>query len=231
VKGEPLQKEFIKATHKQYVVIKVADTGTGMDEETRKRIFEPFFTTKEKGKGTGLGLAVVFGIVENHEGFIDVNSEVGRGTTFSLYFPVTTQEEKRVEPQQQSTVTSLRGTETLLIIEDEVLLKELLTAMLSAKGYTVFSAADGEEGVSLYSQHGEDIDLVISDFGLPKFDGFEVLKRLKRINPEVKFVLATGFIEPEQRSQMFGNGAKDIIQKPYTPESVMKAIRGVLDTK
>lgn len=229
VQGEPLQKQFIKATHHQYVVIEVADTGTGMDEETRKRIFEPFFTTKEKGKGTGLGLAVVFGIVENHEGFIDVSSELGKGTTFSIYFPVKAAETQKEEPKKESAASSLRGTETLLVIEDEALLKELLTAMLTAKGYTVFSAANGEEGVELYAQHGQDIDLVISDFGLPKFDGFEVLKRLQKINPNVKFVLATGFIEPEQRSSILQQGARDIIQKPYTPESVMKAIRGVFD--
>jgi len=231
VEGEPVRKKFIKASHNQYVVIEVADTGTGMDEETRKRIFEPFFTTKEKGKGTGLGLAVVFGIIENHDGFIDVTSEAGKGTTFSLYFPVKTREAKKEEVKQEAVVTSFKGTETILIIEDEVLLKELLKATLTAKGYTVFAAEDGEDALQLYTQHGEDIHLVISDYGLPKFDGFEVLKRLKTVNPEIKFVLATGYIEPEQRALILENGAKEIIQKPYTPNDVLKTLRRVLDEK
>ncbi|MBI2429033.1 MAG: response regulator [Ignavibacteriales bacterium] len=229
IHGNRLRNTFLKAMDTDYVRIKVSDTGTGMSAETRKRIFEPFYTTKDPGKGTGLGLAVTFGIVEIHNGFIDVESELGKGTTFSIYFPGSQAATIPGEDENSGTDDSLNGTEILLIIEDEEILRELLTHALAAHGYKILSAADAEEGVMMYKQNAEKIDLVISDFGLPKFDGFEVLKRLKAINLDIKFILASGYIEPEQRSMFMSEGAREIIQKPYDPQKFLSVIRKVLD--
>lgn len=231
IHGSILRDTFIKAMDADYVLIKVTDTGTGMSEETRKRIFEPFYTTKEPGKGTGLGLAVAFGIVEIHNGFITVDSELGKGTTFSIYFPASRASAPSGSDENANADDSFKGTETLLIIEDEEILRELLTLALSAKGYKILSAADAEEGVMVYKQYAEKIDLVISDFGLPKFDGFEVLKRLKAINLDIKFILASGYIESEQRTKFLNEGVREIVQKPYDPQKIMAVVRKTLDDK
>ncbi|MEW5797506.1 MAG: response regulator [Bacteroidota bacterium] len=231
IHGSILRNTFLKAMETDYIVVKVTDTGTGMSEETRKRIFEPFYTTKEPGKGTGLGLAVAFGIVELHNGFINVESELGKGTTFSVYFPASGASATSASPENSTSDDLLKGSETILVIEDEEILRELLTLALSAKGYKILSAADAEEGVMMYKQHAEKIDLVISDYGLPKFDGFEVLKRLKAINLDIRFILASGYIEPEQRSKFMDEGAREIVQKPYDPQKILAVVRKALDDK
>jgi len=229
VEGSFVRKKFLEASELVYVAIDIRDTGTGMSQETVKRIFEPFYTTKEEGKGTGLGLAVVYGIMKTHQGFIDVTSELGKGTTFTLYLPV----KKTSLPSEAEQAYELEevpgGTETVLVVEDEVLLRDLLKLTLESKGYTVFIAKDGEEAVEIYQWHYQNINLVLGDFQLPKLNGYEVFKELKTINPDVKFILATGFLEPEQREALEREGTKRIIQKPYVPEQIVKAIREVLE--
>jgi PAS domain S-box-containing protein len=227
--GKALRKRFQEAVSPEYAVVEVSDTGTGIDESTLQHIFEPFFTTKEPGKGTGMGLAVVFGIMESHGGFIDVKSELGRGAIFSLYFPIKLSPIESLEPEWTLGKDIPGGKETILVVEDEVLLKELAITILSSSGYRVLAANDGNEAVEVYKLHRHEISLVLSDFGLPKHTGDEVLKSIKQINPEVKFILATGYIDSKERSEVMKSGAKDIITKPYTPDDLLAKVREVLD--
>jgi PAS domain S-box-containing protein len=166
-----LRSHHPDAAASSYVCIEVSDTGEGITPETQKRIFEPFFTTKEKGKGTGLGLAVVFGVVQTHKGFIDVNSELGKGTTFRLYLPVS-QVPEPISVKEEETLEDIPGgTETLLVVEDEEMLMMSLKMVLGDKGYTVLSAKDGLTALKIYHERKEDIALVLTDLGLPNMSG------------------------------------------------------------
>jgi PAS domain S-box-containing protein len=229
VSGERVRERWSRADAQKYVVLSVSDTGTGMDEATQARIFEPFFTTKDRDKGTGLGLAVVFGIIESHSGFIDVESEQGAGATFTLYFPAKNDDERTITNGEINSSDVPGGTETIFIVEDEEMLRELLRMVLAGKGYNVIVAGDGIEAVNIFRERYSEIKLIICDFGLPKLDGYEVLKRTKEINPSVKVILASGYIEPEQKAKVMAEGAIEVIQKPYIPSEVMKKIRDALD--
>jgi len=230
-RGDKLRVRLPKATANEYVAIDVSDTGTGMNEATRLRIFEPFFTTKEFGKGTGLGLAVAFGIMESHDGFIDVESEPGKGTTFSLYFPVNRESRDILDFKRGHSDKIPGGTETILFVEDEVLISELTKVDLSSKGYTVLTALEGNEAVGIYREQHKAIDLVICDLGLPGLMGYDVLRKMRQINPEIRFILASGYLEQVQKSAIFELGAKDILQKPYEFDKMLKSVREVLDAK
>ncbi len=227
--GVEVRGKFQSALADRYVTLRVSDTGAGMDEETRRHIFEPFFTTKEPGKGTGLGLSVVFGIMENHKGFIDVQSEVGKGSVFTLYFPVPAQAEKNECDSVEALTDVEGGSETVLIVEDEEMLRELALSILSSKGYRVITAADGDEAVEKYRGRSGEIDLVVSDYGLPKMSGDEVLRALKAINPEVRLIIATGYLDPPARSKLLEDGASEFILKPYKPAEILEKVRLVLD--
>jgi PAS domain S-box-containing protein len=215
--------EFVKTT--------VHDTGTGMDEVTRARLFEPFFTTKGPGKGTGLGLSVVYGIVKSHGGYIDVTSSAGKGTTFDLYFPVVRNESAVAEVLLESVVEAKGGDETLLLVEDEAALRDMLCSNLKAKGYSVYVASDGKEAVQLYREHGHTISLVISDIGLPKLDGTKVFAELQKMNPAVKVLVSSGYIDPDVRLSFLKSGAAGFLSKPYVPAEVMKKVREILDKR
>jgi PAS domain S-box-containing protein len=229
ITGEKVHARFPEAKASEYVLIEVSDTGTGMDEATQNRIFEPFFTTKEPGKGTGLGLAVAFGIIHIHQGFIDVSSEPGNGTTFSIYFPVNLEELEPFEITKEMLGDTEGGTETILLVEDEEMLRSLTKMVLKGKGYNVVTASDGEEAVRMFALRQNDIALVLSDLGLPKLNGYDVLKQVKRIKPSVKFIIASGYIEPAEKSEILESGARDFIQKPYVPNDMLRRIRQVLD--
>jgi CheY-like chemotaxis protein len=223
-----LLERFPEANKHNYICITVSDTGVGMDETTRSRIFDPFFTTKEKGKGTGLGLSVVYGVVQAHHGFVDVESAVGNGTTFRLYLPVpneilTAVESGKAEEQVHG------GTETILVVEDEDLLLDMVQILLETHGYTVMTARDGIDAVNVYSQHAHEIALVISDMGLPKLSGEGELKKLKEINPAVKMILASGYFEPDIKATLESAGVLGFLQKPYVIEDVLAIIRKTLD--
>jgi len=231
IQGAKLRERFPGATAEEYVAISVADTGIGIDRTRLSRIFEPFFTTKEVGKGVGLGLAVVYGIVQTHQGFIDVESEVGRGTTFRLYFPVS---KRGLEAERRGVTEGVEvpgGTETILVVEDEELLLELVQSLLESKGYKVLKAKDGVEAVKQYAEHKEEIAVVLIDMGLPKLGGHEVFLHLQALNPGVKVILASGFIDPSLSSEMYKAGAKHFIQKPYSPDEVLRTVRQVIDMK
>jgi two-component system, cell cycle sensor histidine kinase and response regulator CckA len=226
-----VQKSFPAADQDSYICISVTDTGEGMDKAIMPRIFDPFFTTKKMGKGTGLGLAVVYGVLQSHHGYVDVESERELGTTFRLYFPIPLLNEQviTVQPIHESIVVG--GTETILLVEDEELLIESVCQLLKSKGYKVYTAMDGIEAVKLYDQHKQEIDLVITDVGLPGITGKDEFKILQEMNPGVKVVLASGFFEPEMKLELLKAGAKGFIQKPYIPDDILRIIREALDTK
>lgn len=222
-----VRQKFPEASAEKYVLISVADTGVGMDETTRIRIFEPFFTTKERGKGTGLGLAVVYGIVKNHNGFIDVESELGQATTFSLYLPVAQKALSSFGREEEEEIPG--GTETLLLVEDEESLLRLLTGSLQEKGYQVLTASDGLEAVETYKDRRDEIALVFADIGLPILGGWEAFLRMKEVNPDVKIIFGSGYLDQHAKSELLKKGAKDFLQKPYEPNLVLQRIRHVID--
>ncbi|MDP2207913.1 MAG: PAS domain S-box protein [Bacteroidota bacterium] len=231
VPGDELRKKIPDAIDDEYACVSVTDNGSGMDEATIARVFEPFFTTKEQGKGTGLGLPVVYGVVKSHRGFIDVQSELGVGTTFNLYFPFEVQEvvPEKVDEEVQAPIPG--GNETILFVEDEEMLQEVVKAQLTLKGYRVLSAFDGEEAVEMYRKHQNEIAVVLSDLGLPKLGGFEAFLQMKKINPNAKIVLASGFFDPAQKSGMLEAGVEYFVQKPYRANEIFTAIRKLLDKK
>jgi CheY-like chemotaxis protein len=222
---------FPTADKQHYVCISIEDTGTGMDEVTRSRIFEPFFTTKGKGKGTGLGLAVVYGIVNSHHGHIEVDSVIGRGTTFRVYLPALMMGEGVSTAHHEKAEEIAGGDEIVLVAEDEEMLRELLRVLLEGKGYTVLLAADGEEAVRIYSEYRETVALVVTDLGLPKLGGWEAFQKMRTMNPNVKAIVASGYLEPMLRSEIFDAGVKGFVQKPYRPDELLKRVREVLDVK
>jgi PAS domain S-box-containing protein len=231
VEGDVVRIQFSKTNAAwRYVKVEVADTGIGMDEATRERIFEPFYTTKGPGKGTGLGLSVVFGIVEHHNGFIDVRSALGKGTTFVLYFPMPEHVGEELQAPKKELVDICGGTETVLLIEDEAVLRKLTQNILVSKGYTVLIAEDGMQGVELYRSHQKEIAVVLSDIGLPILGGHDVFRKIRAINPEAKIIFASGFFDPETKSEMFKAGLKNFIQKPYMLDEVLRKIREAIDT-
>jgi CheY-like chemotaxis protein len=211
-----------------YAVLSVSDTGEGMDEQTQKRIFEPFFTTKELGRGTGLGLAIVYGIVKQNNGYINVYSEPGKGTTFKIYFPlVSSQAGKVLHPELPQPLR--RGTETILVAEDNQILRQLTGEVLQEYGYAVIEAVDGEEALRKFEQHRERISLVILDIIMPKKNGKEVFEEARRRNPNVKAIFTSGYpADLIQREGVLEKGLH-FLSKPSTPQALLRKVREVLD--
>lgn len=230
IMGWELQKRFPSAKEDRYICISVTDTGHGMNEETRRRIFEPFFTTKEQGKGTGLGLSVVHGIITNHKGFIDVKSDVGLGTTFYLYFPVAIDTQKTIDLPAELLSDLPKGTETILFVEDETIVLQALSGMITAQGYKVITATDGFEAVETFKKMKDEIDLVIMDIGLPKMSGWDVFTEMKKEKDDVKVIISSGYLDPKIKSEKTLAGIKEFIQKPYDPNQILRSVRKVLDT-
>ena len=226
-----LRAQHPDADASSYVCIEVSDTGEGMTEEIQKRIFEPFFTTKGIGKGTGLGLAVVFGIIQAHKGFIEIKSELGKGTTFHLYLPVSKVAEPIIEKEEETLEEIPGGTETLLIVEDEELLLTSLQTVLAGKGYKVLSAGDGLTALKIYTEKKNDISLVLTDLGLPNISGLEVCQRIKKINPDEHIILSTGYLDPEMRAELLKTGIEHFLFKPYEFKKALKVVREVIDKK
>ena len=226
-----LWKKYANIKYDKYLCISISDTGTGIEPKILKNIFDPFFTTKEIGKGTGMGLAVVNGVAQTHHGFLDVSSTIGVGTTFYLYIPVLHDEVGISSESKIDSGVIDGGSETILVVEDEDLLRNIVTSVLEAKGYNVIIAKDGYEAVKIYEERNNDINLVFTDIGLPKMSGIEEFWALKKINSKVKVLLASGFLDPQNKSDLFIAGAKGFIQKPYNSDEVLKNIREILDYK
>jgi len=229
VDGRVLREKFGAAIDSQYVVLSVADTGTGIDEATRLRMFDPFFTTKGAGKGTGLGLAVVHGIVTNHHGFIDVESSLRQGTRFIVYFPAGGVPGSEDVSAVTAEPLETRGTETILLAEDEDLARDLVAEVLREQGYTVIPCADGEEAIRSYEARQADIHLVISDIGLPRRDGEEVCRSVKRLNPAAPVLIVSGYLDPARRAALAEIGVTHVLQKPYQLTDLLVLARRTLD--
>lgn len=228
---EVLTRHLLDADAGQYVELTVSDTGMGMDNETLGHIFEPFFTTKAAGRGTGLGLSVVYGIMKAHRGFIDVESRVGEGTMFSLYFPVASQTIESL-PQEKERIDLPKGNnEVILVIEDEESLRDYLKTVLEENGYSVLLASDGKKGLRSYRDQMSHIDLVLLDMGLPEMGGGEVLRELVKVNSNVKVIAASGYIEPEVKIDAFEIGASEFLAKPYQTNELLMKVRNVLEGK
>ena len=213
-----------------YILLTVTDTGTGMDKDTQARIFDPFFTTKEmaSGRGTGLGLASAYGIVKAHAGYIDVESEKGKGTTFSIYLPAT---EKRVGKEMAVDIAEqiVKGTGTVLLVDDEEVVLEVGIRLLNKLGYTVMEAKSGRKAVELYEQNKNDIDLVLLDMVMPDVGGSEAYDKMKEINPNVKVLLSSGYsIEDTGAKEILNRGCDGFIQKPFNMERLSQSIQGIL---
>jgi PAS domain S-box-containing protein len=210
-----------------FAVISVTDTGIGIDEETRKKIFEPFFTTKELGRGTGLGLSMVYGIVKQHKGYITVNSHVGIGTTFKIYLPLY----HGLVDQRESAASAsslMTGTETVLLAEDDVTLRSFFHEVLAECGYTVIIAENGEDAINKFMMQKDSIQLCILDMIMPKKSGKEVFEAVQRIKPGTKVIFSSGYTADKVQREGLPAGS-DFIEKPAPPQVLLNKIREVLD--
>jgi CheY-like chemotaxis protein len=210
----------------KYVKISVTDTGIGMDEKTKGRIFDPFFTTKEMGKGTGLGLATVYGIIKGHQGMITVDSKPGHGATFIIHLPAS---EKAKVKAKTATGTIARGTETILLVDDEKMVMEVNKEILEFLGYRVYAAGSGQEAIAVYMEKQKEIDLVILDMLMPAMSGGETFDRLREINPGIKVLLSSGYSINGKAQTIMDRGCNGFLQKPFRMEELSHKVREMLD--
>ena len=226
---EEYAKTNIEATPGNYILLTVTDTGSGMDKETLKRVFEPFYTTKGVGEGTGLGLAMVHGIVKHHEGYITCYSEPGHGTTFKIYFPADTAIEEvekiEVKPIPQG------GSETILLVDDEEHIRDLGSRILQKAGYKVIKASNGKEALEAYTSNSDQVKLVILDLIMPKMGGKQCLEGLLSLNPSVKVIIASGYSADGPTKDTLTAGVKGFVSKPYNIRQMLGVVREVLDLK
>jgi signal transduction histidine kinase/ActR/RegA family two-component response regulator len=212
-----------------YVLLQVTDTGVGIPPAVRERIFEPFFTTKTLGKGTGLGLATVHTVVKSHGGFLSVESEEGEGTTFKIYLPASPSQptDPTANPFQMDMP---RGhDELVLVIDDEVVIRDITQQTLTTFGYRVLTASDGAEGVALYAKHAQEISLVLTDMMMPVMDGAATIQVLTRMNPAIRIIVVSGFELTENVAKVTRAGVHDFLAKPYTAQTMLRLVREVLD--
>jgi CheY-like chemotaxis protein len=212
----------------RYAMVAVSDTGIGMDTQVKAHLFEPFFTTKEKGKGTGLGLATVYGIVKQSDGYIWVYSEPGQGTTFKIYLP---RVEAAAEPPapKPTPPTSLRGSETVLLAEDEEAVRNLTRRVLAAHGYTVLVAADGQEALRLAARHTGPIHLLLTDVVMPNMSGRQLAERVVSARRETKVLYLSGYTDDAIVHHGVLKPGIAFLQKPFTPQGLARKLREVLD--
>jgi len=212
----------------KYLLLSVADTGVGISAENLERIFDPFFTTKSQGMGTGLGLSMVFGIVKNHGGCVDVRSEVGAGTMFRVYLP----ESPDGAPKEKGAIdrTLHRGSGKILLVDDQEPVREVAKEMLETLGYEVITASDGLEGVSRYRDLWREIDLVILDMVMPNMSGGDCFRRMKEISPNARVVLSSGYSMDGSIQDVMNEGILAFIQKPYRLEELSRVVGTAVGT-
>ena len=226
-----LKKKYVKPFDLKpgrYVKISIADTGIGMDKATQQRIFDPFFTTKEMGRGTGLGLASVYGIIKNHGGIINVYSEKGEGSTFTIYLAAS---EKEVIKEEELPEEVLKGEETVLLVDDEDVIIDVGEEILRELGYNVLIARGGKEAVEIYSRNKDKIDIVILDVIMPEMGGGETYDRMKKMNPDIKVLLLSGYSIDGQAEEILQRGCNGFIQKPFNVSKLSQTMREILDQK
>jgi CheY-like chemotaxis protein len=210
-----------------YVVITVADVGTGINSEIIDKIFDPFFTTKELGKGTGLGLSTAIGIIKSHGGFIKVYSEVGKGTQFKVFLPAVEVSEIKVEQPEQIDLRSGQG-ELILVVDDEESICQVTKLSLEVGGYQVITAKDGIEAITLYAQHKEEVSLVLADMMMPSMDGSLTIRTLQKINPNVRIIAVSGLESNAKIAEMAGSSVKSFLLKPYSGQELLKTVHDVM---
>jgi len=210
-----------------YVVLAVSDTGMGMDPETVTHLFEPFFTTKAPGKGTGLGLATAYGIVKQSGGAISVYSEPGRGTTVKIYLP-SAEAIAAVEAAEQSPAAALRGSETILVLEDEARVRKLVCEVLAGRGYRVLEAVRGEEAIRMAAEHRGRIHLLLTDVVMPEMSGPQVLEQIRARHPNMKVLFMSGYTDEAMMHHGILDSGAPFLQKPFLPDALARKVREVL---
>jgi CheY-like chemotaxis protein len=213
----------------QYIKLTIADTGAGMDDQTRERIFEPFFTTKAMGKGTGLGLATAYGIIKQHKGFIDVESAPGAGTAFHIYLPLI--EEGSVPPSTEDSRDLRGGAETILIAEDDEAIRGLTRSVLKEFGYQVIEAKDGEEAVRIFGENRETVDLLLFDVIMPRKNGKTAYEEIKKMRPDMNVLFMSGYSGDMISKENILEKDLSFIAKPVSPTELLRKVRAALDRK
>jgi CheY-like chemotaxis protein len=210
----------------QYVRISITDTGVGMDEKTQARIFDPFFTTKKMGRGTGLGLASAYGIIKNHAGVIQVDSELGEGASFDIYLPLSDQREISAAPFNQDLS---EGSETILLVDDEKMIIDVGKALLEKLGYKVLTANSGMEAIEIVQKKGSGIDLVILDMIMPGMDGSKTFDRIRELGSTLPVILSSGYSLSGQANDIIQRGCNGFLQKPFSIKQLSEKVRTILD--
>ncbi len=229
---ETLTEEYVE-THTwaktgTYVFLAVTDTGIGMDDETAKRVFEPFFTTKEEGKGTGLGLSMVYGVIKNHGGYIDVISAPNQGATFKIFLPMCGETEEYDSPEADAPGDSAK--ESILVVDDEEPVRLLTKDVLETHGYRVLLAVDGVEAIDVFKKYDGDVSLAIIDMTMPRMDGRETFLKLRQHNPDIKALLSTGYDQNDKTKEILSIGFVGFLQKPYLPDTLLSIVRAAVDS-
>jgi CheY-like chemotaxis protein len=213
----------------EYVTLSISDTGVGMDEEVKNRIFEPFFTTKGQEKGTGLGLSTVYGIVKQNSGHILVESQVGQGTTFQIYLPRTTESPPPPKIPHKAPPTSVKGTETILVVEDEIVVRELAVQILKSQGYQVLEAGHGLEALQVVQELDGPLHLLLTDVVMPEMNGKDLAERLQAQRPDVRVIFMSGYSENVIAEHGILDEGIAFLPKPFSLEVLTQKIRAVLD--
>lgn len=229
-----LDKHYAEMNHYAepgpYVAITVTDTGTGIPRNNIDKIFDPFFTTKDPGKGTGLGLSTTFKIIRDHGGFINVYSELGKGTTFRIYIPAVSSTIPRESPLNQDTNLTQGCGETILIVDDEATVREITKFTLENNGYNVLTSVDGIDAIAVFTKNNSDIDLIIMDTMMPNMDGPSSIEVLRRIDPDIRIIISSGLREGVDILERKNIKVNAKLTKPYTSETLLKSIRRTLDS-
>jgi CheY-like chemotaxis protein len=234
VKHNAISSDIFTPKAGHYVMISVHDTGIGMTPDIKERVFEPFFTTKEMGRGTGLGLATVYGTVKGHGGYIDVESQIGKGSTFRIYLPVKSLvggEDPAEALQEETPLPDSTSRGTILLVDDERAVRNVAGEILQKLHFDVLAAESGEEALRLFKNNRKDIVLVILDIVMPGMGGGEVYQELRARDPEVKVLLCSGYSIQGEADRLIDQGASGFIQKPFSLGSLEKSINGVLGSE
>jgi CheY-like chemotaxis protein len=229
---EEIGEEFVKSNGYgkpgAYARLSVSDTGTGMDSETKRRLFEPFYTTKKTGKGTGLGMSMVYGIVKQHNAYITIDSEPGIGTTVNIFFPaVAISHTEASVPVENSPAAG--GNETILLAEDEVDVRELIRSLLEEAGYSVIEARDGEEAVEAFKAHADEIDLLILDVIMPRMNGKQAFDNIRHLKKDMRTIFMSGYNEEIIHKKGILKTGLTLMSKPILPTLLLSKVREVLD--